>query len=325
VNDVSVAMATHNGARFLREQLESISLQTYSPAELVISDDASTDDTVKIAEEFGRSARFPVHVHVNEQAVGAGENFMLAAGLCQAPLVSFSDQDDVWLPAKLERCVSLFADSQVQLVVHGWTVVDDRLQELEVHAPSPGVVVPPLAPKWGQWPGMAMVFSRRLIDRFDWESRPDAHEERPLLHDEWIYGLARVAGKIAFVPESLCLYRQHPGNVEGAPDVRARRRLELAVTTGHDYYLRRAAQARGWASLWRPAAREIPRAASEAESYARLAKALDARAAVYGRDGGPRSVWHALRDGAYRSRKREGFGARGLARDLLLTALRRAR
>jgi len=318
VSEVSVAMATHNGEHFLREQLDSIAAQAKRPTELVISDDASSDSTVSIAEQFAREASFPVRIYVNERRVGVAENFMRAARSCTTELVAFSDQDDVWLEAKLARSVEPFADPEVALAVHGWSVVEAGLHVIETRLPNASVVDGLATPKWGQAPGMAMVFRRALLDVLDWSARPPAHEAgRELLHDEWIYGVARVAGRIAFIGEALCLYRQHELNIEGAPQRDLRRRLGEALTVGRDYYANRATQASAWASLLEAAA------PAESASFRRLAAALSARSSVYRARGGYRALMRAARAGVYRSRRREGFGLRGFLRDVLLVSLRR--
>jgi hypothetical protein len=255
----------------------------------------------------------------NERALGAGDNFISAALRCESELVAFSDQDDVWADDKLTRCAPWFDNPEVQLVVHGWTVVDDELRELERVVPKAEAVEGAQTPKWGQAPGMAMVFRRSLLDLLDWERRPPSHEAgRPLLHDEWIYGLARVAGKIVFLDQSLCLYRQHASNVEGAPDRTLRQRAQLIASIGADYYTRRARQAEAWASLLQDVA------PGEAASYSRLAETLRVRAAVYSDRRRSRALLRAVHAGVYRSRSREGFGVRGLARDAVLIAAGRS-
>src|SRR5262249_24814222 len=73
---ISVAMATYNGARFIRQQLESLAQQTLLPHELVVRDDVSTDRTLSIVEEFSRHAPFPVRIHKNDVRLGYPDNFM---------------------------------------------------------------------------------------------------------------------------------------------------------------------------------------------------------------------------------------------------------
>jgi glycosyltransferase involved in cell wall biosynthesis len=101
-------MCTYNGSRFLREQLESIAAQTKQPVELVVCDDRSEDQTVKIVKGFAQQARFRVRLEINTTNLGSTKNFEKAIGLCQGSIIVLADQDDVWLPEKLERMVEVF-------------------------------------------------------------------------------------------------------------------------------------------------------------------------------------------------------------------------
>src|SRR3954471_11809328 len=141
-------MATHNGAPYVLEQLESIARQSVRPSELVVSDDASTDDTVALVHAFAERASFAVRLEQNPSPLGAGENFIRAALRCESELVAFSDQDDVWLERKLERCVTRFDDPEVKLVIHGWTVVDEESNSRERVVPKSRVVERRFAHKW---------------------------------------------------------------------------------------------------------------------------------------------------------------------------------
>ena len=314
-------MATLDGERFLGAQLESIARQTLAPVELVVCDDGSADGTVALLDEFARDAPFPMRVQRNEERLGVGDNFLRAAALCAGELVAFADQDDVWLEEKLARSVAALEAPGVALVVHACAVVDEELRPVGKAVPAirRARVADRLEPaRWGQSPGMAMTFERRLLELFPAERRPRAHHEHGrLLHDEWVYGLARIAGKIAFVPDELVLYRQHPVNVEGAPDLGLRQRLADSVTVGWEYYRHRAEQARDWAELLQDGF------AAEAAAWRRLAESLELRAEVYRPDAArAAALRRALRGGVYRARDREGFGVRGLVRDATLAAVR---
>lgn len=98
---LSVAMCTHNGAGYLREQLASIAAQHRLPTELVICDDVSTDGTLEILAAFRRDASFTVKVVRNASRLGSTRNFDQALRLCAGEIIAFSDQDDVWRPDKL--------------------------------------------------------------------------------------------------------------------------------------------------------------------------------------------------------------------------------
>lgn len=98
---ISIAMATYNGEKYLREQLDSILAQTVQDFELVVCDDCSTDSTVRILEEYvEKDAR--IKIFCNEQNLGFVKNFEKAISLCQGECIALSDQDDVWLPEHLQ-------------------------------------------------------------------------------------------------------------------------------------------------------------------------------------------------------------------------------
>src|ERR1700721_1466926 len=107
---VSIAMTTYNGEAHLQEQLDSLAEQRLLPAELVIGDDGSTDDTLNILERFAGAAPFPVRIHKNPKRLGYRANFLNVARRCTSQLISFCDQDDVWSVVNLWRVVPCFAD-----------------------------------------------------------------------------------------------------------------------------------------------------------------------------------------------------------------------
>src|SRR5690349_6024675 len=107
---LSIALASYNGGRYIREQLDSIARQTRLPDELVISDDASTDSTPEIIEEFARSAPFPVHFLKNSERLGAIGNFEAAIRACKGTIIFLCDQDDVWYPEKVALMEECFID-----------------------------------------------------------------------------------------------------------------------------------------------------------------------------------------------------------------------
>jgi glycosyltransferase involved in cell wall biosynthesis len=104
----SVAMCTYNGARYLREQLQSIASQTLLPDELVICDDGSSDDSVAILREFAAQAAFLVKIYVNENNLGPARNFEKAIDLCRGEIIALCDQDDIWNPQKISFLLEVF-------------------------------------------------------------------------------------------------------------------------------------------------------------------------------------------------------------------------
>lgn len=98
---VSVALCTYNGAAYLREQLDTILRQTHKHLEVVVVDDASTDDTMQILKEYaGKDHR--IQLYQNESNLGFNLNFQKAIGLCKGEWIAIADQDDIWHHQKLQ-------------------------------------------------------------------------------------------------------------------------------------------------------------------------------------------------------------------------------
>jgi glycosyltransferase involved in cell wall biosynthesis len=104
----SVALCTYNGARFLGEQLATYVAQDRRPDELVVCDDGSTDETLAILQRFSATSPFEVRIEVNTEKLGVVGNFARAIGLCTGDYIALSDQDDVWMPQKLQRIGEVF-------------------------------------------------------------------------------------------------------------------------------------------------------------------------------------------------------------------------
>lgn len=98
---VSIALCTYNGAAFIKQQLDSITGQSYTNLEIIICDDASTDDTLRIIEEY--QANEPrIRFFRNDRNIGYNKNFEKAFTLCTGEYIAISDQDDVWEKNKIE-------------------------------------------------------------------------------------------------------------------------------------------------------------------------------------------------------------------------------
>lgn len=210
---VSVAMATYNGAKHIREQLDSLARQTVLPLELVVTDDGSTDDTIEIVKDFAGVAPFPVSVFRNETRLGYGDNFLKAASLCRGDLIAFCDQDDIWMGDKIRVCRAFFADPEVMLTIHsartlnssgerGFRIPDvSRTRTLEFGKCDPFAI----------YQGFAMLVRKEVLTIIDPERRPSHLRS----HDLWVWFLAASSGSIATISDELALYRQHETNVFG--------------------------------------------------------------------------------------------------------------
>lgn len=114
-------MATYNGEKYIKEQIESILVQLNAHDEIIISDDGSTDNTLQIIEEI-RDSR--ISVITNKFAKGVSHNFENALNNAKGDLIFLSDQDDVWLPCKIGICKNELVEND--LVVSNCMVVDEN-------------------------------------------------------------------------------------------------------------------------------------------------------------------------------------------------------
>ena len=134
---VSIALCTFNGARYLPTQLASYLRQDQLPAELVVGDDGSTDETQSLVEQFAKSAPFPVYFRQNTERLGVGRNFDETIKRCRGEFIALSDQDDEWRPDKLQRLVSLmqqhphagYACSDAEMIGEDGQSLNHRLWE----------------------------------------------------------------------------------------------------------------------------------------------------------------------------------------------------
>src|ERR1700741_8897 len=125
---ISVVMTTYNGERFLVQQIESILSQTLPPKEIIVCDDGSSDGTVNILEKYRKS--HSIIYHVNEKRLGVVNNFKKAVSFTSpGNYVALSDQDDIWLPEKLERsatALSTIDDGKTPAMIYSDLIVIDQ-------------------------------------------------------------------------------------------------------------------------------------------------------------------------------------------------------
>ncbi|MEO6582991.1 MAG: glycosyltransferase [Ferruginibacter sp.] len=122
---VSVVMATYNGEKFLVEQLQSILSQTYAALEIIICDDASTDNTKNIILQYA-AADSRIRYHFNQTNTGLNKNFENGFKMASAAYIAIADQDDIWKPEKIEEQMKLFA-GDVALVHSASAIFRDKI------------------------------------------------------------------------------------------------------------------------------------------------------------------------------------------------------
>lgn len=217
---VAVLLATYNGASCIKEQLESYLSQSRPPDLILVSDDGSTDDTLALIETF-RKSHPEICLRITQgPRRGSAKNFLSL--LQNTPdwidVVALSDQDDVWLPDKLERGLTALSEtshgSEILLYCARTFECDAELNHARL---SRGITRPPAfrhALVQNIAGGNTMMLNRPALDLVRAAGREVA---KLVVHDWWIYQIVTGAGgRVIFDPRPVLLYRQHGGNLIGA-------------------------------------------------------------------------------------------------------------
>lgn len=213
---ISVALCTYNGKRFIREQIQSILDQKMGVDEIVVCDDGSKDDTVQIVRELAKNTEVKIRIYVNESSLGVKGNFKKAIELCTGDYVFLSDQDDYWLPNKVETIITWFAEHPDKSVVFtNAYLVDEKRNRYDGRTQFQGVGFRKLQQDMVQnghglevflvanrATGATMAFKREKV-----EVREDDWGE--MLHDEYIAIKALLKDELGVLSEPLIEYRQH--------------------------------------------------------------------------------------------------------------------
>ncbi|MBI4259642.1 MAG: glycosyltransferase family 2 protein, partial [Actinobacteria bacterium] len=220
---ISVVLCTYQGARYLPEQLRSLTDQTLPPDEVVVCDDGSTDGTLGLLERFAEEVPFTVNVHRNPERLGSTKNFERGIELAKGELIFLCDQDDAWYPRKLEVMAGVLErdpvagaafsdadlmdersrtrDSRLWETLGFTDEMRERLVERPVLVLSRGNVVT----------GAAMAFRAELRELV--LPIPEGW-----VQDAWIGLLVGAVAGLAPIPEPLIRYRLHGGQQIGVPD-----------------------------------------------------------------------------------------------------------
>lgn len=245
---VEILMATYNGARYLGEQIDSILGQTYSHWRLLVNDDGSSDGTVDIVRAYAeKDDRIQLLSLENERHDAAG-NFLALLAVSSAPYVMFCDQDDVWLPNKVQLELEAMKDLEREhgadvplLVFTDSTVVDEDLNVLNPSFSStlpyaPFAITLPQLMVDNVAQGCSMMLNRALSKQTLAYPLSDLFG----MHDYWIMIVAKVFGRTKYLPIPTARYRQHSNNVCGA----AKRRTTACAGVLH--VLREPGILKGW-------------------------------------------------------------------------------
>lgn len=203
---VSITMCTYNGEKYLHQQIGSVLTQTYQNIELIIVDDASSDNTVKILEDYKRKDN-RIRFYANEKNIGYNKNFEKAFGLANGNYIAPCDQDDIWAPSKIETMMKEWPkDSLFVYSLSGNFIAED----FEHRTDAPKVYYTDIddthklvfnSPVHGH----ACMFKKELLQY----CLPLPND---IFYDWWISMHAASIGTIACIPQTLTWHRVHEKN-----------------------------------------------------------------------------------------------------------------
>jgi len=223
---ISVLLPTYNGEKYIAEQIESLLSQTFQDFIVYIRDDRSSDKTYSIIQEFAGKNPGKFIISRNEKNTGESKiNYFNMMIDHKDDYVMLCDQDDVWLPDKIEKSLKKIREAEgiyglqtPMLVYTDLTVVNENLKitahsyektankNFEKNSINSAVTMNNAA-------GCTSIYNRALAEKIT--GIPEFY----VMHDWWIYLTASCLGKPCVIRESTILYRQHGDNDSGAKNV----------------------------------------------------------------------------------------------------------
>ena len=213
---ISVALAAYKGEAYIEAQLRSILPQLSHEDEIIVSDDAPGGATERVVRRV--MADDPRVLYVEGKGQGVVGNFVNAIRHCRGDKIFLCDQDDVWLPDKVQQVMAAFG-SGATLVVHNAYVTDKDLNITDysffaLRGSKKGFVHNFIK---NSYMGCCMAFDRSLLKRI-----------MPMpkyvpMHDQWIGLIGEVYGKVKFLDAPLIYYRRTGENVTGGKTTTAQK------------------------------------------------------------------------------------------------------
>lgn len=206
---ISVCIPTYNGAKFIREQMESILIQLSEEDEIVISDDSSTDNTIEILESFEDNR---IKIYYNNTFQSPVFNLENALVHSRGDVIFTADQDDIWLPGKTVMVLEMLCKFDV--VVTDCKVVDEDLHVISDSFFSDiGSRTGFFKNLWrNSYLGCCIAFNRYVLNAVL------PFPTKIPMHDIWIGAISETMFRPVFLNQQLLLYRRHGSNTSSASE-----------------------------------------------------------------------------------------------------------
>jgi len=214
---LSVALCTYNGEKYIVEQLDSIARQSLAVDEVVICDDVSTDNTIKLVQDYTTASPYNVRLFINETNLGSTRNFEKALSLCNGNIIFLCDQDDVWMPHKVETIKNYLDNNPAKNVVFtNAFIVNEQLEiqndlwnymefnESAREQWNNGHSFEHLVEKNNRVTGATVALKKEMLPKL-----LPIDIMNHWIHDGIIALKASINNEIGFINDKLVLYRQH--------------------------------------------------------------------------------------------------------------------
>ena len=207
---ISVCLATYNGSSFITAQIDSILKQLSSNDELIIIDDASTDNTVSLVKNYNSKL---IRLYVNKCNLGPASAFSRALNYSRGDLIFLSDHDDIWNANKVSYISNLFKNLDSDLIVHNAQIVNKGITSkntlFELNQSHAGILKNIYR---NTYTGCCMAFRRKILRKI-----LPISSNIGLFHDAWIGILSEYYGfKISFVSTPLIKFIRHGSNASSS-------------------------------------------------------------------------------------------------------------
>ena len=220
---IDILLATYNGEKYLKEQIDSILNQTYKDINLIISDDCSTDNTKIILEEYEQKDD-RIKLYIQKENLGVVKNIEFLLNKVESPYYMLADQDDYWLPEKAEKSLALLEKNNADLVFGDLEVVDEKLNTMYKSFNDYMLLTRKINKYIDSYKlnylyncitGCTVLAKKETIK----EIVPLPTKSKYLIHDYWIGIMVALSGKLAYMPEKYIKYRQHGNNQVGTEKI----------------------------------------------------------------------------------------------------------
>lgn len=223
MEQIDILLATYNGGKYLKEQIDSILNQTYSNIRLIISDDCSKDKTKEIIKEYEkRDNRIISHFH--ETNLGYVKNFEFLLSKVENEIYMLSDQDDFWLPEKVEKTYKKLKETNSDLIFTDLEVVDKNLKQIYPSFNDYMKLSRKIIKYKGSYKlqylyncvtGCTIMSKKKFLKLI----LPLPTDSKYAIHDTWIACTVANLGKIEYLNEKTIKYRQHGNNQVGTDKI----------------------------------------------------------------------------------------------------------